>query len=165
MGPRARRRRSGTLRSLGLTTVVILALILGLQLIGRLGSGPETPEMLAGGAATSAVTPRAARPTPTAYPPPTVGAPSATPRPKPKAGSPDRSLKRNSLYGVDLYGTRVSCGITVRRAKPPLRNAELGPYLRSVLKCLVKVHRKPLAAQGFTVTEPKIAFLSTPRAE
>jgi uncharacterized protein len=145
--------------------VVILALILGLQLMGRVRSGPEAPEVLAGGAATPAVTPRPARPTPTAYPPPTVGAPSATPRPKPKAGSPDRSLKRNSLYGVDLDGTRVSCGITVRRAKPPLDNAELAPYLRSVLKCLVKVHRKPLAAQGFTVTEPKIkVYRSTVKA-
>jgi len=136
--------------------VVILALILGLQLIGRLRSGPETPGVLADGAATSAVTPRPVRPTPTAYPPPTVGAPSATPRRKAKTGSPDRSLRRNSLYAVDLDGTQVSCGITVRRPKPPLGNAELAPYLRSLLKCLVKVHRKPLAARGFTVTEPKI---------
>ena len=57
---------------------------------------------------------------------------------------------------MDLDGAQVRCGITVRPAKPPVRNAELAPYLRSLVKCLVKVHRKPLAAQGFTVTEPKI---------
>jgi len=57
---------------------------------------------------------------------------------------------------VDLEGTRVSCGITVRPAEPPLRNADLAPYLRSVVKCLGKVHRKPLAARGLTVTEPRI---------
>jgi predicted metalloprotease len=138
---------------------VILALVLGLQLVGRLGPGPDTPALLAGGAAatSAARTPSPADPTPTAYPPPTAGAPSATPsKPEPKDDRPNRSLTRNSLYDVDLGGTRVPCGITVRAAKPPLRNADLAPYLRSVVKCLVKVHRKPLADQGFTVTEPRI---------
>jgi hypothetical protein len=155
-GPRARRRRSGPLRVVGLTALVILALILGLQLIGRLAPLPDAPEVLAGGAATSAAGRRSAEPTPTADPPPTAGAPSATSRPKRKADRPNRSLTNNSLYAVDLDGTEVTCGITIRPAKPPLRNAELAPYLRSLVKCLVKVHRKPLAARGFTVTEPKI---------
>ena len=53
-------------------------------------------------------------------------------------------------------GPSVTCGIRVRPPKPPVRNADLAPYLRSLVKCLVKVHRKPLAAQGFTLTEPKI---------
>ena len=155
-GRRARRRRSGPLRAVGLVAVVILALILGLQLLGRLGPGPDAPEVVAGAAVTSAATSKPAQSTPTVGPPPTVGAPSATPRSRPRTGSPDRTLAKNSLYAVDLGGTQVSCGITVRPAKPPLRNAELAPYLRSLVKCLVKVHRKPLAARGFTVTEPKI---------
>ena len=142
---------------IGVSTVIVLALIAGLQLVGWLRGGPDTSGALAGGAATSAAPTFApAGRTPTVHPPPTAGAPSATPRPKPRADLPDRSLKRNGLYAVDLDGTQVSCGITVRPAKPPLRNAELAPYLRSLVKCLVKVHRKPLAAQGFTVTEPKI---------
>jgi uncharacterized protein len=155
-GRRARRRRSGPLPAVGLIAVVILTLIVGLQLLGRLAPGPDAPEVLAGGAATSAAGRRSAEPTPTAVPPPTAGAPSATSRPKSKDDRPNRSLNRNSLYAVDLGGTQVTCGITIRPAKPPLRNAELAPYLRSLVKCLVKVHRKPLAAQGFTVTEPRI---------
>jgi uncharacterized protein len=156
-GRRARRRRSGPLRTVGLTTAVILALIIGLQLVGRLGRGPDAPDVVvAGGAATSAGPSRPASASPTVHPPPTAGAPSATPRPKPRADPPRRGLARNSLYAVDLDGTRVTCGIDVRPAKPPLRNTELAPYLRSLVKCLVKVHRKPLAARGFTVTEPKI---------
>ena len=153
-GYRARRRRLSPLRVVGIAVVVVLAMILGLELVGRLGLGPDAPAGLAGRAATSAA-PSAIRasPTPTAYPPPTAGAPSATPKAKPK---PNRSLTRNSLYAVDLGGTRVACGIKIRRAKPPLRNADLAPYLRSVVKCLVKVHREPLAARGFTVTEPRI---------
>jgi hypothetical protein len=166
-GPRARRRTSSPLRAVGVSTAVILGLIIGLQLIGRLGPGPDTRELLAAREATSAApSSRTSSPVPTAYPPPTAGAPSATPRPKRKASSPNRSLTRNSLYAVDLDGTRVSCGSTVRPAKPPLRNADLAPYLRSVVKCLVKVHRRPLAARGFTVTEPKIkvyrSSVSTP---
>jgi uncharacterized protein len=155
-GRRARRRRSGPLRAVGLTAVVIAALILGLQVVGRLASGPDAPEVLAGGAATSAASSRPTERTPTADPPPTAGAPSATSRPKPKPASPNRSLANNSLYAVDLGGTQVTCGITIRPAKPPLRNAALAPYLRRLVKCLVKVHRKPLAARGFTLTEPRI---------
>lgn len=156
-GPGARRRRSGPLRALGLSAVTLLTLVIGLQLIGRLGPpGSEVPSTATGEQPTeAATTSSAARPTPT-YAPPTVGAPSATPRPKGKPKRPNRTLTHNSLYAVDLDGTRVTCGIRVRPAKPPVRNAELAPYLRSLVKCLVKVHRKPLAARGFTVTEPKI---------
>jgi predicted metalloprotease len=155
-GYRARRRRFGPLRVVGLAVAVILALVIGLQLIGRFGVGPRSPGVLAGRAVTSAPPPAPTSATPTAYPPPTAGAPSATSRPKPEPDRPNRSLTRNSLYAVDLGGTRVTCGIKIRRAKPPLRNADLAPYLRSVVKCLMKVHRKPLAARGFTVTEPRI---------
>ena len=152
-----RRRGSGPLKALGLITAIVLALVIGLQLVGRLGPGPDTSGLLTGGIATSAAaasTPTA-RPT-TVNPPPTAGAPSATPRPKRKPDPPNRSLTRNTLYAVDLDGTRVSCGVRIRKPKPPVRDADLAPYLRSLVKCLVKVHRKPLAARGFTVTEPKI---------
>ena len=150
---------------LGLSAATILALIIGLQLIGRLGPGSDAPGTATDGRTTDAATSSSAgSPTPT-DPPPTAGAPSATPRPKAKPDRPNRSLKGNSLYAVDLDGTQVRCGITVRPAKPPVRNADLAPYLRSLVKCLVKVHRKPLAARGFTVTEPKIkVYRSTVRA-
>jgi predicted metalloprotease len=156
-GYRARRRRFGPLRVVGLAVAVVLALVIGLQLVGRFGLGPQPAGVLAGRAATSAAASApAASATPTAYPPPTAGAPSATSRPKPEPDRPNRSLTRNTLYAVDLDGTRVTCGIKVRPAKPPLRNADLAPYLRSVVKCLMKVHRKPLADQGFKLTEPRI---------
>ena len=144
------------MKSVGVIAAIVLAVVIGLQVVGRLGLGPDTSGLLAGGSApTAGPTTPASRPS-AVKPPPNAGAPSATPRPKPRSDSPNRSLTRNSLYAVDLDGTRVSCDIRIRDPKPPLRNAELAPYLRSVIKCLVKVHRKPLAARGFTVTEPKI---------
>ena len=51
---------------------------------------------------------------------------------------------------------RVSCAIKVRSPKPALRNADLAPYMRSLLNCMVKVFAKPLAAEGFTLTAPKV---------
>jgi uncharacterized protein len=65
-------------------------------------------------------------------------------------------MTKNSLYGVDLDGMRVSCAIKVRSPKPALRNADLAPYTRSLLDCMVKVFAKPLAAEGFTLTAPKV---------
>jgi uncharacterized protein len=136
---------------------IVLVLILGLQLLGRVGLRPDAPGLAAGGAVTAAPTPsRSGSPSPSATLTPTAAAPSAVPRPKPKPASPNKSLTRNSVYAVDLSKSRVSCDLRVRRAKPPLRNADLAPYLRSVVKCLVKVHRGPLEARGFTVTEPRI---------
>jgi uncharacterized protein len=163
--PYGRRRGSGALRLLGFSTATILALIIGLQLIGRLSLGSGAPGVTGGITTPAPATSDIASATP-APPPPTAGAPSATPpRAKPKPDRPDRSLKGNSLYAVDLDGTQVRCGITVRPAKPPVRNADLAPYLRRLVKCLVKVHRKPLAARGFTVTEPKVkVYRSTVRA-
>ena len=155
-GRRTRRPGSGALRLLGLSTAIILALIIGLQLIGRLGPGSGAPGIAAGGSTTPAPpTSDSGSPTPT-DPPPTAGAPSATPQAERRTDRPNRTLTGNSLYAVDLDGAQVRCGITVRPAKPPVRNTDLAPYLRSLVKCLVKVHRTPLAAQGFTVTEPRI---------
>ena len=69
---------------------------------------------------------------------------------------PDRSLKTNSLYRVDLSGARVSCSIKVRSPKPPLRNADMAVYTRSLLNCMVKVFSKPLEAEGFALSAPKV---------
>jgi uncharacterized protein len=86
----------------------------------------------------------------------TASGPSASSRPRSEPGEPNRSLTRNSLYGIDLDGVRVSCPIKVRSPRPPLRNADLAPYTRSLLNCMVKVFDKPLAAKGFTLTGPKV---------
>ncbi len=78
--------------------------------------------------------------------------PSTTP-PKPL---PDRSLTRNTLYGIDLGKRRVSCRVSVRRPKPPLKNSQLAPYLRTVTGCLNKVFDAPLTTVGFTTSTPKV---------
>jgi uncharacterized protein len=156
-GPGARRRRFSLLRVVGLSIALILALVLGLQLLGRLGLRPDAPGLAAGGNVTAApTTSRSGSPKPSASPTPTAGAPAASSTPKPKPAKPNRSLTRNSLYAVDLNKSRVTCDVRVRPAKPPLRNADLAPYLRSLVKCLVKVHRGPLEDRGFTVPEPRI---------
>lgn len=44
----------------------------------------------------------------------------------------------------------------MKRAKPPLKNSALAPYLRDVVDCFVKVFKPALAKQGFELTTPKI---------
>ena len=44
----------------------------------------------------------------------------------------------------------------VRRPKPPIDDADLAPYLRTVVRCLVKAFEKPLSAKGFALQAPKI---------
>ena len=41
--------------------------------------------------------------------------------------TPDRSLKKNSIYTIDLDGTRVRCSVRVRSAKPPLAQQRSRP--------------------------------------
>jgi len=60
------------------------------------------------------------------------------------------------LYGVNLKAGEGYCAIPVERAEPPLKNAELAPYLRKVVDCLVTVFKKPLARAGFTLTTPTV---------
>ena len=71
--------------------------------------------------------PRRRRPTsPTAAPADPL--PTASRRRARRPG-PDRSLRTNTLYGVDLDRASVDCGLKVRRPKPPLANKKLQPYL------------------------------------
>lgn len=95
-------------------------------------------------AATTAPTAAPADPLPTASAPPST-------RP-----GPDRSLRTNSLYGVDLDEASADCGLKVRRPKPPLANKKLQPYLEDVVDCLTTVFKAPLAARGFTLVEPTV---------
>ena len=89
-----------------------------------------------------------------------LGHPSAQDSP----ADPNRSLTKNSLYTHRPGRRRVRCGVTVRSPKPPLRNADLAPYTRSLLNCMVKAFAKPLAAQGFVLTAPKIKVYKKPRS-
>ena len=100
----------------------------------------------------------------------TVSAPaSPTPVPSPSepastAGSstgrtptrPNKSLAKNSIYAVDLGGTRVSCKVKIRSPKPPLKDDNLTAYGKKLVGCLVKAFAKPLAAHGITLTTPKV---------
>jgi uncharacterized protein len=136
----------------------VLVVLLGNQAVTYFRIGAEANPAGGSGspAQTPSVDPTSAGPKASGRGGATGSGPSASPRPKASPAKPNRSLTKNSLYRVDLGGARVSCGIAVRAPKPPLRNADLAPYARLLLKCMVKVFAKPLAAQGFTLTAPKV---------
>jgi predicted metalloprotease len=66
------------------------------------------------------------------------------------------SLKKNSIYAVDLGDVRVTCNVKVRSPKPPLQDAKLAGYGKKLVGCLMKSFAKPLAAQGIELSTPKI---------
>ena len=68
----------------------------------------------------------------------------------------NRSLAKNSIYAVDLGGTRVSCTVKVRSPQPPLKDSSLASYGKKLVGCLVKAFAQPLAAYGIELTTPKI---------
>jgi hypothetical protein len=127
--------------------------------------------------ASSAAASGTATPSPVTSPEPTVSAnPTRTPSPSdsptaapatpvptaPTASTPaapagpNRSLTRNTLYGVDLGQATTSCDLKVRKPRPPLANKLLAPYLREVVSCVTDAFARPLAAQGFVLREPKV---------
>jgi predicted metalloprotease len=79
----------------------------------------------------------------------------ATPSSSPPPG-PNQTLKGNAVYQIDFKRRSVSCRLKVRSPKPALRNKALAPYLRQVVRCLVKTFGKPLAGQGFELATPKV---------
>jgi uncharacterized protein len=100
-----------------------------------------------------------------------TGGPTANPaevsppaKPPTKSGSStggtarqrNRSLAKNSIYAVDIGKSNVSCRVRIRSPKPPLRDADLAPYGKKLVGCLVKTFAKPLAAHGIDVTTPKV---------
>jgi uncharacterized protein len=118
-----------------------------------------TPAVPGAGAPSQAANPTGSTPTPS-FAAPTAA--SSTPTPKPStsrstaAKQPDRSLQKNSLYKVDLGLSHASCAIKVRRPKPPLRDSALAPYLRTLVGCLTTTLSRPLAAEGITLTKPRV---------
>jgi hypothetical protein len=70
----------------------------------------------------------------------------------PAAGT---ALRSNRLYRVVLAASQT-CRVRVRRPKPPFKDDALGPYLRTVVDCLVATFNRPLAAQGFSLTTPRV---------
>jgi predicted metalloprotease len=159
-GPRrSRRRRSVVFRLIGTAAAAILVILLGNQAVSFLHLGPEpsssggsgTPSSDHGGKATMPAGPKAI-----GSGGPTASGPSAGSRSTANPPEPNRSLIRNSMYRVDLDGVRVACGIKVRSPRPPLRNAQLAAYTRSLLDCMVKVFRRPLGTQGFSLATPKV---------
>jgi uncharacterized protein len=103
---------------------------------------------------------------PRAHASPTTSS-TAVPSPSQPAGTPgsstgqtgarlNRSLAKNSIYAIDLGGTRVSCTVKVRSPQPPLTDANLASYGKKLVGCLVKAFARPLAAHGIELTTPKI---------
>ena len=120
------------------------------------GAANTNQPSAAAGAATAEPSPTAAASTALAPPTPEPTPPPPTTDTEPAPPTPDRTLKKNSIYSIDLGGTRARCSIRVRSPKPPLANSALAPYLRSLLKCMVKAFEKPLASEGFDLTTPKV---------
>jgi uncharacterized protein len=145
-------------RIAGTAAAAVLIVLLGDQAVSFFQIDSEANPSGGSGSPSGNLSVAASSPNPTAVARgrTTASGSSATSRPRSNAAKPNRTLKNNSLYGVDLDGVRVSCAIKVRPAKPPLRNADLAPYLRSLVNCMVNTFDEPLAAEGFTLTAPKV---------
>ena len=134
-------------------SVLVVALLLGVGAIAVHQARRPEPERAtgAGPAATAPTSPHRSPATQTPDPTPTKSDP-----PVRSPTGPDQTLARNSLYTVDLGDRSVRCSMRVRRPKPPIADADLAPYLRTVVKCLVKAFSVPLSAKGFALQTPKI---------
>jgi predicted metalloprotease len=157
-GPRRPRRRSRLAGLLGTAAAAFLVILLGNQAVSVFHIGSDAnPSGASGSPSEKSRAPvTSGSPRAVASGRPTASGPSAGSRSTTNPGDPNRSLTGNSLYRIDLEGVRVSCGIKVRSPKPPLRNADLSAYMRSLLNCMVKVFEKPLVVQGFSLTAPKV---------
>ncbi|MFP5283238.1 MAG: neutral zinc metallopeptidase [Actinomycetes bacterium] len=167
-GPSRPPRRSGSLAVLvlaGTAAVLVLALaaVIAVRVLQQADLAAPPPGAAASssrparsaladpdasGSPSPAATPRRPDTLPTAPRPGTSAAPQ---RPMPKTGLTD-----NSLYAVDLASGAGRCDVQVRRPKPPLKNSRLEPYLRTVVDCLVRVFRGPLADAGFRLSTPQV---------
>jgi uncharacterized protein len=136
--------------------VLVLGLTMGVvALAGCVTSGGEIPGLQPPRARRSAAT-GSATASPTPVPSPSEPASTAGSSSGRTPSRPNKSLAKNSIYAVDLAGTRVSCKVRVRSPKPPLKDADLGAYGKKLVGCLVKVFDKPLAARGIALSTPKI---------
>ena len=66
------------------------------------------------------------------------------------------SLKKNSIYAVDLGAVRTTCTVKVRSPKPPLQDSKLAAYGKKLVGCLMKSFAKPLAARGIELSTPRV---------
>jgi hypothetical protein len=136
--------------------VLVLGLTMGVvALAGCFTSGGEIPGLQPPRARRSAAT-GSATASPTPVPSPSEPASTAGSSSGRTPSRPNKSLAKNSIYAVDLAGTRVSCKVKVRSPKPPLKDADLSAYGKKLVGCLVKVFDKPLAARGIALSTPKI---------
>jgi uncharacterized protein len=137
-----------------MSAAAILVILLGNQAVSyfQLDSDID-PSAGSGPQGTPHTTPTSASPHANAGGRATASGPSATPRSTP---TPNRSLTRNSMYRIDLHGVRITCEVKVRSPKPPLGNAQMAGYARSLLNCMVKVFSRPLGTEGFVLVAPEV---------
>jgi uncharacterized protein len=161
-GPRRSRPRFRLAGLLGTVAAAFLVILLGNQAVSFFHIGSDADPSGAGGSPSGKPPShtRSSSPSAAAGGRPTASGPSARSRSTANP-PPNRSLTGNSVYRIDLAGVRVSCGIKVRSPKPPLRNADLSEYMRSLLRCMVKVFGRPLAAEGFSLATPKVQVYKT----
>lgn len=107
---------------------------------------------LAPGSVGPASKPRpAAGSTPTATPSPTPTGPRPPLASRPQA---DDLGKQNPLYAVQVPAATACAGFTARTGQ--LTQAELEPYLTTLVDCLMTVHSAPLRARGITLSRPEL---------
>jgi predicted metalloprotease len=66
------------------------------------------------------------------------------------------TLKKNSIYAVDLGAVRTTCTVKVHSPKPPLQDSKLAEYGKKLVGCLMKSFAKPLAARGIELSTPRV---------
>ena len=138
------------------TALLVLGLTIGVvALAGCYTSGGEIPGLQPPRAHQSAST-GSATASPTPVPSPSEPASTAGSSSGRTPSRPNKSLAKNSIYAVDLGGTRVSCKVKVRSPKPRLKDADLSAYGKKLVGCLVKAFAKPLATRGIALSTPKI---------
>jgi uncharacterized protein len=136
-------------------------LVLGLTIVVGALAGCDTS---GGGVIPGLQPPQTRQTTSTGSP---TASPAAVPSPSEPAGTRgsstgqassrlNRSLAKNSIYAIDLGGTRVSCKVKVQSPQPPLDDADLASYGKKLVGCLVKAFSRPLAAYGIELRTPKI---------
>jgi len=151
----AARSRTAALVVAGTVSVLVLGLaaLVAVRLVpgGELTTSPSAQASRPSAAGAPDSAPRTGTTSPAAGP-----AATAQPGQGPSAAKPVTGLATNSLYAVTLPAGTGRCDLEVRSPRPPLKNSRLAPYLRTVVACLVRVFREPLAQVGFTLQAPKV---------
>lgn len=142
-----------TLTCVALVVVTAVVVVSAVSRRANLAPGAGPGQVLrpasASGGRTGALAPRGQAAAPSTAPP-------RLPAKPPAARTLRTGLANNDIYRINLRAGGGRCSLAVRRPQPPLKNAQLAPYLRTVVACLTSVFDAPLRSQGFLPTKPAV---------